>query len=591
MLQIDISQWVTGLVIIAMVVALFRDLMKPVVVFGAAICVLLLFNVVDAKQALNGFSNENVAVIILLLVISSIIKKAGLIEIGLNRLFKGANTYKRFSFRMVAFVSGVSGFLNNTPIVATFIPYVFTWAKKNKIAPSKLLIPLSYAAIMGGMLTLIGTSTNLIVNGLAKEYGFRGFGIFDFAFVGLPIVIIGGAYILLLGNRWLPNLSDPLEGYDLESREFLVETHVRADSILVDKTVQAAELRNLKGLFLVEIIRGKRQIGPVKPSQNIRAHDTLIFVGDTETLPELISSNLGLELPKLRDIPSQEHIEMMEAVITPNSPLAGKKVRSTDFRGVYDAAIVGVHRNGERLQGKIGDVELQAGDLLVVMAGRDFRKRVDGKAFYLLSKIRNIDNQPKTKSWILTGGALLAILLSAIGVVSLFKGLLIFIVLSILFNFIKPQEIQRSIDLNLAVIAALSIGVGHAMTESGLAAEIAGIIQWIAGSGGTLALIITLYLVTNLLTEFITNVAAASITLPIAINVAQNMGVDIEPYVFTVAFAASASFLTPIGYQTNLMVLGPGGYKFKHYFMFGLPLSIICLLIVITILGLRYQLF
>jgi di/tricarboxylate transporter len=360
-------------------------------------------------------------------------------------------------------------------------------------------------------------------------------------------------------------------------------------SALINKTVEEADLRSLKGLFLVEIVRGDRLIGPVKPTQNIRENDFLIFAGNTESIPELLNSDMGLKLPVLRDISKQELINLVETVVSYNSNLAGKKVKETDFRGKFDAAIVGVHRNGEHLSGKIGDIVLLVGDLLVLMTGKDFKKRVNPKAFYVLSRVKEIPNLNRRKGWAMTIGAVLAILLSVFGFLSLFKLLLLYIAIAFLLKWVKPGEIQRSLDLNLAFIAALSLAIGLAMEKSGTALLIADSITSIMGGLGPIGILIGVYFLTNLLTEFVTNVAAATLTLPIAISLATGMGLNIEPFILCVAYAASFSFLTPIGYQTNLMVYGPGGYKFSDFFKFGLPLSIICFVLTIGILVFKYN--
>lgn len=581
---------VTLSVVILLIIGLYRELLRPVILFGLAAATFFLLGIINIKELLSGFANEQVAVIILLLIISSIIQRAGLITHWLNRIFRQANSYRSFSTRLMLFASTVSGFLNNTPIVATFIPYVFSWGKRNKIAPSKLLMPLSFAAILGGTMTLIGTSTNLIVNGLYIEYGHEGFALFDFIYIGLPLVVLGFVYMYFFGNRLLPDRGDALKQAVDDHKEFLVETRVKDDSSLVNKTVEDADLRSLEGLYLVEIIRDGRKIGPVKPSQNIRAGDDLIFAGETDTLPDLLKSDIGLELPKLRDIPEQDLIRMVEAVIPYNSPLVGKTVRESNFRGVYDAAIVAIHRNGERLSGKIGDIQLQSGDLLVMMSGKDFENRLSHNAFYLLSSETEIANTNKPQAYLMTFGALAAVLLAAIGLIKLFTGLLLFIALCLLLKWIRPGEIQKSLDLNLAFIAALSLAIGQAMTSSGTAEWVATSFTGVLSGMGPLALLAGLYLLTNLLTEFVTNVAAATIIFPIAYSVAQAQNLPLEPFLLCIAYAASASFLSPIGYQTNLMVLGAGSYRFKDYFRFGLPLSIICFITVVLMLGWRYNL-
>ena len=573
-----------------MIFSLYKELARPVVIFGIAATCFLLLKIITTEQLLSGFANEQIAVIILLLIVSSVIQKARLLELWLAKVFAGATSYKKFMLRLVPFSAGVSGFLNNTPIVASFIPFVFTWGKKNGVSPSKVLMPLSFAAILGGTMTLIGTSTNLIVNGLAKDNGFEGFELFDFTFIGLPLVLLGTVYMVFFGKKLLPSYADPLENLKSSTKEYLVETIVAPGSPLIDKTVQDADLRSLEGLFLVEIMRGKRKIGPVKPTQNIRMGDHLIFAGETENIPLLVNSSLGLELPKLKEIKEQELIELVEAVVSYNSNLAGKKVRETDFRGTFDAAIVAVQRNGERLSGKIGDIVLANGDLLVLMTGKDFRKRLNRRSFYLLSSIKEIPNLNPVKGWMITLGALTVIALAALKVMSLFELLSIYVGVSLLLKWIRPVELQRSLDLNLAFIAALSLAVGHAMESSGTASLIANAMSSLLGSFGAVGVLMGIYLLTNLLTEFVTNVAAATLTLPIAISLAASFGLPMEPFVLCVAFAASFSFLSPIGYQTNLMVYGPGGYRFRDFFKFGLPLTVLCFLVTIGLLILKYDL-
>lgn len=581
----------TVAILLMMILALYKEWWKPVIVFGIGATLFVFTGAITTKELLSGFANEQVAVIILLLIVSSIIEKAKLLEHGLNTVFAGANTYQKFIRRLVPFTAVISGFLNNTPVVASFIPYVFTWGKKNGISPSKVLMPLSFAAILGGTMTLIGTSTNLIVNGLVQERGFEGFELFDFTFIGLPLVVVGVLYMMVFGDRLLPNHGDPLDSFKSSTKEYLVETRVVPGSPLIDKTVAESDMRSLNGLFLVEIIRGTRIIGPVKPTQNIREGDHLIFAGDTEDIPSLMNSQLGLELPALKEIREQELIQVVEAVLSYNSMLAGKKVRETDFRGTYDAAIVAIHRNGEKLSGKIGDIVLQNGDLLVLMTGKDFQKRINRKAFYLLSAVKEIPNINPLKSWTITLSALLAIILAAFKVLSLFKLLLIYVAISLVLKWIRPGELQRSLDLNLAFIAALSLAVGKAMENSGTAALIADALSNTLGVYGPIGILVGIYVLTNVLTEFVTNVAAATLGLPIALNLATAMQLPIEPFVLCVAFAASFSFLSPIGYQTNLMVFGPGGYRFKDFIRFGAPLSVLCLLVTISLLVFKYELF
>ncbi|MFY0674344.1 MAG: SLC13 family permease [Bacteroidia bacterium] len=589
-MEITFDQISTLSIILILIVGLYKETARPIVLFGLAASALLILGVIDSSDMLSGFSNEQVAVIILLLIISSIIQKAKLLELWLDKLFANADSYGKFIRKLLPFSALVSGFLNNTPIVAAFIPYVFSWGKRNGVAPSRVLLPLSFAAILGGTMTLIGTSTNLIVNGLAQEYGFVGFNVFDFVWVGIPVVIIGIVYMSTIGFKILPSNTDAIDSLKTSTKDYLVETKVKPGSRLIDKTVEEADLRSLNGLYLVEIVRGNRLIGPVKPTQNIREGDALIFAGNTDSIPDLLNSDFGLTLPVLKDIPQQELINMVEAVVSYNSRLVGKKVRETDFRGRFDAAIVGVQRHGERLSGKIGEMVLQTGDLLVLMTGKDFGKRINRREFNVLSRIKQIDNIDSKKAWMITLGAVLAILLAVFEVMSLFKLLLLYVAFALILKWVRPGELQRSLDLNLAFIAALSLAIGLAMEKSGSALLIANGLSTVMGGFGPVGVLIGIYLLTNLLTEFITNVAAATLALPIALSLSNAMGLQAEPFIFTVAYAASFSFLSPIGYQTNLMVYGPGGYKFSDYLKFGFPLTLICFVLTIVILAYKYDL-
>lgn len=563
--------WIVAGVVVLLITSLYRSWLKPSLAFLVAVTLLLLSGVITPKESLEGFANEQLAVIIILLVLSEIIRKSHISMVGLGKLFGSRGNPSVFKFKLVGVVASLSAFFNNTPIVAMLIPFVKSWGGRNKVAPSKLLIPLSYAAILGGCCTLIGTSTNLIVNGLATEAGFDSLEIFDFFWVGGPMALIGTLY-LSFADKLLPERKDRVSGFIKHSREFLVETEIKGGSNLIDKTVEEAGLRNLDNVFLVEIIRGDDKIAPVAPSEILSEEDVLIFAGNIEMMEDLKRPELGLTLPKACDIPMTN---VSEVVLSYNSSLIGKTVKETDFRGRYDGAILAVHRNGEKLSGKIGSIVLTAGDVLLVLTGKDYFKRTQGvQAFYTLSGEDRADALPVWKVFSVIAGVIAAVVLSSLGIIPLFSGLVVVLALALAMGVVPITEIRKSFDINLVIIIALGLALGKAMINSGLAGLIANqVVDWMKPLG-VVGMLAGIFIITNLLAAYITNSAAVAIVFPVSVTMAQSMGFDVVPFILIVAFGAAANFITPVGYQTNLMVYGPGGYTFKDYLKVGLPLTL-----------------
>jgi len=584
---------IISLVLIFIIISLYTEFIGPAFTFLIGVIVLGIFGILTPKEILSGMANEQIAIIILLLLLGDIIRKTDVIDWLFDKFFRTTKTYRGFLGKMIFVVAGFSAFLNNTPLVAIMMPYVHNWSKKNNIKPSKLLIPLSYAAILGGCATLIGTSTNLIVNGLVTDQlivpDLKPLGIFDFTIVGLPMIILGSIYLILFSNKLLPSKTDAISKFSTQPREYLVEAQIRANSKIIGKTVERAGLRNLKGLFLVEISRGDQHFSAVTPSQLLKEDDVLMFAGDTETIAEMINSQLGLALTQVGMFAKKNHTEVVEIVISHNSTLIDKTVRQAGFRGKYDAAILAVHRNGERISGKIGMVELKAGDVLLLLVGDDFSKRtVDTNDFYLISKIREFRKLNLYQVAVLFGGLGAAIILSGLGYVSLFMALIVLMILVQFFKIASPKDIPKSIDYNLAIIIVLSLALGTAMIKTGMADIIANFIISVFKPFGALGMLFGIFLITNLLASYITNKAAAAIIFPISVSAAINMGLPPLPFILVVAFAAAANFITPIGYQTNLMVYGPGGYSFKDYMKIGLPLTLIYMFVAVLILYYYY---
>jgi di/tricarboxylate transporter len=567
--------------------------MGPAFTFLIGIVVLGIFGILTPKEILSGLANEQIMVIILLLLLGDIIRKSNLIDRLFDKAFRKATTYRGFMTRMIAIVAGFSAFLNNTPLVAIMIPYVHNWSKRNNFAPSKLLIPLSYAAILGGCATLIGTSTNLIVNGMVTDQlivpGLKSLGMFDFTIVGLPMIIVGTIYLILFSNKLLPSKKDVISDFSAQTREYLVEAMVKTSSKFVGKTIENAGLRNLKGLFLVEILRKEKRISAVSPFEVVREEDILVFAGDTKTIAEMVNADVGLELTQIGMFSRKTHTEVLEIVVSHNSTLIDKTVRESGFRGKYDAAILAIHRNGEKISGKIGQMKLKAGDVLLLLAGDDFAKRsADTHDFYLISKVREFRKLEWYQTVALFGGTALAITLSALGVISLFMALIILLIIIQLLGITSPKDIAKSIDFNLGIIIALSLAFGTAMVKTGMAHIIANFIISVFKPFGAYGLLFGIFLITNVMASYITTQVAAVLIFPISVTAAINLGLPPIPFILIVSFAAAANFLTPIGYQTNLMVYGPGGYSFRDYFKIGLPLTILYMFVAVTILYYAY---
>lgn len=585
--------FIITIVLIFIIISLYTEIVGPAFTFLIGVIVLGIFGILTPKEILSGMANEQVAVIILLLLIGDIIRKTDIIDWLFSRVFRNTNSYHGFLSKMTLSVAGFSAFLNNTPLVAIMIPYVHSWSKRNNIAPSKLLIPLSYAAILGGCATLIGTSTNLIVNGLVTDSsiipGLKPLNLFDFTIVGGPLIIVGFGYLYFFSDRLLPSKADAMSDFSLKSREYLVEAQIRSNSRIIGKTIEEAGLRNLKGLFIVEISRKLQRLSAVSPSVILREGDVLVFAGDTETIAEMINTDLGLVLTQVGMFTKRTRTQVLEVVVSYNSALISKSVRQTGFRGKFDAAILAIHRNGERISGKIGDVKLKAGDVLLLLAGDDFDKRsTDTNEFYLISKVREFRNLEMYKSVTLIGGLIAAITVSALGYISLFMSLIILMIIIQFMKIASPKDIPKSIDYNLALIIVLSLAIGSAMIKTGMADIIAEFIISVFKPFGAIGLLFGIFLITNLLASYITNKAAAAIIFPISVTAAINLGLPTTPFILIVAFAAAANFITPIGYQTNLMVYGPGGYSFKDYMKIGLPLTGIYLLGTVSILYFYY---
>ncbi|MEA3265392.1 MAG: SLC13 family permease [Candidatus Fermentibacteria bacterium] len=581
----DGAQYFVVAILAAIVVLLYSRKLSPSVIFLSAAAVLAFSGIISPSEALAGFGNEAIAAMIMLLILSQIIWKTGFVQWIFEVRLKPSNRYRVFLAQMMPFVGGSSAFMNNTPVVAMMIPFVSDWGSRHNIPASKLLMPLSWAAILGGMVTLIGTSTNMIVNSLVVGAGGKELSILDFTPVGLMVFIGGMGYVLLLGYRTLPLRKSPSEKLADSPREYISSLIVHPDSDLVGKTVESASLRSLKDLFLVEILRGDSVIAPVVPAEVLEAGDQLLLAGNISAVAELAAGRKGLSLAGEENFPEAEKINVVKVVVSPGSSFIGMKVKNSNFRGRFDAAILAVHSQGKRQEGKIGDMKLRSGDLLLLVTGEDFAGSTgDIGDFLVISMIKQIHNIDLKKSIFITTASFSCILLSIFGIVPLFNSLLALIAVFLILRIVSSSELKQMINMDLLVIAAFALAVGKAVQVTDLGDLLAGsVVSWFEPLG-VVGVLAAVYITTNILAELITTTAAATIVFPFAAASAAALGVDGTPFYLAVAYGAAANFITPVGYQTNLMIYGPGGYRINDFLKAGLPLKLLCA--VIAILGL-----
>ena len=594
MLPQYLQQIITLGSILLLFVAIYREWVRPAVGFLGIVLGLVLLQIITPQQMLMGFSNESIASVVLLVVLSSALGKNFQIESFIDRFYHLGKRdtplgYRGFLLRMMVQVAALSSFVNNTPVVALMTPYVFNWGRKYNVSPSRLLIPLSYATIMGGMITLVGTSTTLVLNGFMISNGVGGISGLSLLLIGGTVCVLGILFIVLVGYRLLPNHEDILNKFKENRREYLVETALERSSPMIGKTVTEAGLRNLRGMYLVEIIRAKQVISPVEPREKLQKSDVLIFAGATEFIFNLTSNGRGLVLPQYDKTKKRDAVKVIEAVVGAHSNLIGYTAKEIDFRRRYDAAIVAIHRNGERLSGKIGEIKLRQGDLLLLYAGRDFRNRVDlYRDIFIVTQVKEF-LQPKRKKTLLFLVAVFASIGALlVGFVSLFTALLLIFAAMVGLKMITLADVKRDVDVNMVGILVFSLALGQAMITTGSGELLAQQILNVTASLGPMAVLASLLVITTILTSFITNVGAVSIMFPLAYAVSNTLQIDGMPLYLGIAYGASAAFLTPIGYQTNLIVYGPGGYNFRDFFRIGLPVTIIYLTTVLVMIKVLY---
>ena len=566
--------WITVAVLASTLGALVWGRYAPSVIVFAATFVLLLTGVIDAEQAFSGFSNTAPITVAALYVVAAAAQRTGLLSAVvttvLGRGGRGA------SARLLVPTAAASGFVNNTPLVAVLMPDVQAWARRRGESASRYLLPLSYAAILGGTLTVIGTSTNLVVSGLLEDSGSDPIGIFELTTIGLPVAVVGLAVVIFRVPRLLPERRGVSPEAGDEFREFLIEMVVRPGSPIAGQTVEQAGLRNLSGVFLVQIERAGDVIAPAGPSEELHEGDLLTFAGQIDDV-------LDLQLMRGLDPAATDHLgelggarsKLFEAVIGRASPIAGQTIKEAGFRARYGAAVLAIHRSGQRIEGKLGDIRLRHGDTLILLAPPDFRLRwVDREDFLVVAGLEGTPPAATRRAPLVALALGFFVVLSGVWLLSSVEGALLAAVLLVATRTISFSDAKRSVDLDVILLIGAAFGLGAAVESSGLAEELAAGLTSTFDAWGTFGIVLSVVLVTSILTELVTNNAAAVVVFPIAISIAGPAGLDPRILAMAVAITASSSFMTPIGYQTNTMVYGPGGYRFTDFVRAGLPVNV-----------------
>jgi di/tricarboxylate transporter len=573
------------LVLLLGALALFFLELLPVEVTGAALLVtLLLSGLVSLEEAVAGLSNEGVVTIAGLFVLSHALTKTGFLEIAADRLSSrfGRRPWLGLAVLLVM-VALMSGFLNNTAVVAMTMPLAIDLCRRFRVSPSQVLIPLSYAAIFGGTTTLIGTSTNLLVSSVTAAAGQPPLGMFEFTPLGGVFLVAGLAYVLVAAPRSLPERA-PVESLTrkYEMASYLTELRVVAGSQLVGSTVRELALSHRYDVIVLAVERAGERHAEDLRGLGLEEDDILVVRG---AMPDLLRLRNELGAALLSDVKltdaelSGDEQVVVEAVISPNSGLIGRTLREVNFRVQYRAFVLAIRRHEQTLHERLADTPLRFSDTLLVVTSRDRLDELRRHEDLVITSELDLRLR-RARFWWLPLALVPAIMATAAtGTMPLLTGVLVACVLLLVLGVITPRETYRSIDWPVVLFIATFIPVGNAMFSTGLAEALAALVllpgDWVPAPLAPWLAVSLLYLATSMLTETITNNAAAIVLTPVAISMAGDLGVDARPLIFAVCFAASAAFMTPTGYQTNMMVYGPGSYRFRDFTRFGAPLDLL----------------
>jgi len=556
----------------------------------SAMVILIVSQVVTPSQALAGFSNPAIFIIACFYVVSAAVRESGALHWWVMKLLGENKSLSVFLPRLMAPVAAVSSVMSNTPVVAMFIPFLRDWADRHKLSLSKVLIPLSFASILGGLCTLIGTSTNIIVVGLLQSTPeANALNLFSPAVIGIPIIIFGIIYFALFGDRLLPDRNIESADSDIsDPRQYAVSMKIEPAGVLSGKTISNSGILKLNYSLLSEIRTAGKIVTSIRSNRILKDNDILVFIGQPESVTEL------RQIPGLSTIDDQSSKmeaprnsrALVEAILASNSSMVGKTVKRSMFRSRFGSVIVSVSRNGKQIKKDVAKIRLRAGDLLLIEAPQGFvRLYRHSRDFLLLSRLDGIMLPDTSKAAMTLGILFIYLVLVLSGFLSLLAGSMLLVLVLGITKCITLDQAQRSIDGRVLLAIGASISLGVAIQTTGLADFAVNVMMSLAGENLYLNLLI-LYIATVLATELITNNAAAVLMFPLAQIMSMNLNASLLPFAMIIMFGASSSFMTPMGYQTNLMVQGAGGYTVKDFFRVGVGLSLIVGIMAISIVPL-----
>lgn len=570
------------IIVLALTAAVFggmvKELIAPDILAMCAVAVLLALGILKTKEVLGVFSNSAPITVGCLFILSAALERTGVIDwLGqiIGRVKWRSPLHALGVVMLIAMV--MSAFVNNTPIVVILTPVVISLAHSVGQTPSKMLIPLSFATILGGTCTLIGTSTNILVDGVIQSHHLPAFGIFDITPFGLVYAVVGLVYMYFFGRHLLPDratLSDTL--IDLSQRKFLTEVLVPQGSPLIGKTLAEAGLTRKRGQHVVDIMRAEGSFDPEHGEPKLQAGDRLVLRTNVAEFLGLRNGGLTSEAANHMVEPiATRDVRMMEGIVGPRSSLVGQRVGDLNLRRLYDTYILAIHRQNENLHTNFDQVRLQFGDTLLLEGpGAGLKRLFDRQELVNLTEVTVLPFR-RNKAWIAILATIVVILLSAFDTLPIASTSLIAAAFVVALGCLDADEAYKAIHWPILMLIFGMLALGVAMEKTGAAELVVGALVDTVGKLGPWAVLSLIYFITSFLTEFISNNAAAILLTPIGIGLAQQMGVDPRPFAIAVMFAASASFATPIGYQTNTFVYGAGGYKFTDFTRIGLPLNLI----------------
>ncbi|MGB0468853.1 MAG: SLC13 family permease [Pontibacterium sp.] len=559
-----------------LLILLMHGRIKPAVLFTSWATGYLLLNVVNTDELLSSYTNSALATLVLLMLISLALERSHFLDQLSEQLLKGGE--RPALLRLMGTSALLSAFLNNTAVVAAFLSAI---SKQQKIAPSRLLIPLSYASILGGITTLVGTSTNLVVSSFAVNADLPALNMFQFSLVGIPVALIC-LIVLFFSSNHLPAHSR--ETRDTGQAYFLA-AEVLADSPLIGKSIEDNQLRNLDGLFLFELERDNHLISPVRPDEILKAGDLLIFTGEVDKVQTLQRfSGLQLFGTKANDLLASN---LVEVVISNDSELTNRTLQNVDFRTMFSAGVVGIRRGGKQLKGQLGRIPLRVGDSLLLAVSSDFMQHRNlDRNFHVLSESLQRPRLSAIQSSLVLAGFLSVLMAATFNILPLFNGLTLLLGVLLAGKILSIGELRRRFPFELIMVIGSALTIAKGLENSGAAALISGFMQHTFNGYGVIGAFVGIYLITLLLTESVTNNAAAALAFPIALSTANALNADPLPFIIAVAYGASACFLIPFGYQTHLMVYSSGRYHLSDYIKTGLPISIVysaCVIILVPL--------